>query len=250
MIKFFRRIRQSLIIENSTGRYFKYAIGEIILVVIGILIALQINNWNEDRLIKKNEITILRQLNIDLRENYIELDDLYQTIDSSNISGKKFLNAIKNETVVSDSMKQWIERFSNSNIFNNANTTYKNVENSAKNIISNDSLRLRITIMYEKYFTNVHKREIMLYNEYLPNYKTELIKNFKTGPSTSKWLVDQEFDINTPINLKTLKENEAFKNVFIELYNFRLLRLNWLKDTLERLEKLIQDIDKEIELLS
>ena len=54
MIKFFRKIRQNLLLENRTGKYFKYAIGEIILVVIGILIALQINNWNEDR---KNRIT-------------------------------------------------------------------------------------------------------------------------------------------------------------------------------------------------
>jgi len=49
MIKFFRKIRQNLVMENKTGKYFKYAIGEIILVVIGILIALQINNWNERR---------------------------------------------------------------------------------------------------------------------------------------------------------------------------------------------------------
>jgi hypothetical protein len=49
MIKFFRKIRQNLLMENKTGKYFKYAIGEIILVVIGILIALSINNWNENR---------------------------------------------------------------------------------------------------------------------------------------------------------------------------------------------------------
>jgi len=49
MIKFFRRIRQKLIMENKIGKYFKYAIGEIILVVIGILIALQVSNFNEQR---------------------------------------------------------------------------------------------------------------------------------------------------------------------------------------------------------
>ena len=49
MIKFFRKIRYNLMSENKTGKYFKYAIGEIVLVVIGILIALQINNWNEER---------------------------------------------------------------------------------------------------------------------------------------------------------------------------------------------------------
>ena len=49
MIKFFRHIRQQLLGEGKTGKYLKYAIGEIFLVVIGILLALQINNWNETR---------------------------------------------------------------------------------------------------------------------------------------------------------------------------------------------------------
>ena len=46
-MKFFRKIRQNLLVENKTGRYFKYAIGEIVLVMIGILLALQVNNWNQ-----------------------------------------------------------------------------------------------------------------------------------------------------------------------------------------------------------
>tara|TARA_R110001592_G_scaffold342014_1_gene631524 strand:- start:125 stop:847 length:723 start_codon:yes stop_codon:yes gene_type:complete len=49
MIKFFRKIRQNLLVENKTGKYLKYAFGEIVLVVIGILIALSVNNWNEKR---------------------------------------------------------------------------------------------------------------------------------------------------------------------------------------------------------
>ena len=58
MIKFFRKIRQNLISEGKTGKYLKYAIGEIILVVIGILIALQINNWNE---VRKDKIAELNK---------------------------------------------------------------------------------------------------------------------------------------------------------------------------------------------
>ncbi|NJN49875.1 MAG: hypothetical protein HC798_00145 [Polaribacter sp.] len=50
MIKFFRKIRQNLLAEGKTTKYFKYAFGEIILVVIGILIALQLNNWNQNRI--------------------------------------------------------------------------------------------------------------------------------------------------------------------------------------------------------
>ena len=55
MIKLFKKIRQNLLMENKTSKYFKYAVGEIILVVIGILIALQINNWNENRKNKQTE---------------------------------------------------------------------------------------------------------------------------------------------------------------------------------------------------
>ncbi len=49
MIKFFRKIRQQLLVQNKVSRYLLYALGEIVLVVLGILIALSINNWNEER---------------------------------------------------------------------------------------------------------------------------------------------------------------------------------------------------------
>jgi hypothetical protein len=59
MIKFFRKIRHTMIKENKFSRYTFYALGEIILVVIGILIALQINNWNEQR-IENNQLNYYR----------------------------------------------------------------------------------------------------------------------------------------------------------------------------------------------
>src|SRR5210317_368566 len=67
MIKFFRNIRQNLIMENKTGKYLKYAIGEIVLVVIGILIALQINNWNEENKDIEQEKVYLKNLKEDLK---------------------------------------------------------------------------------------------------------------------------------------------------------------------------------------
>ena len=69
MIKFFRHIRKSLLMENKTSKYFKYAIGEIVLVVIGILIALQINTWNENRKEKLEESSILQNLHDEFSAN-------------------------------------------------------------------------------------------------------------------------------------------------------------------------------------
>ena len=69
MIKFFRNIRQSLLMENKTGKYLKYAVGEIVLVVFGILIALQINNWNDNRKYAYDKIDFLNGI-----RNELELD--------------------------------------------------------------------------------------------------------------------------------------------------------------------------------
>ena len=74
MIKFFRHIRQTLIMENKTSKYLKYAIGEIILVVVGILIALQINNWNENRKLKNVEFQTLLALQVDLNASLEDID--------------------------------------------------------------------------------------------------------------------------------------------------------------------------------
>lgn len=73
MIKFFRKIRQKLIEKNKVRNYFFYAIGEIILVVIGILIALQINNWNENRIarIAERELYELILADLQIHENRI-----------------------------------------------------------------------------------------------------------------------------------------------------------------------------------
>jgi hypothetical protein len=74
MIKFFRRIRLDLMEKNKTGRYLKYAIGEIALVVIGILVALQINNWNESRKDNLRERAILIQIEEEYRANLAQLE--------------------------------------------------------------------------------------------------------------------------------------------------------------------------------
>ena len=85
MIKFFRKIRQNLLFEDKTSKYFKYAIGEIILVVIGILIALQINNWNQERLNNNDRHKIIASLNIEFKQNKIQ----FSTVRDNHVNSKK-----------------------------------------------------------------------------------------------------------------------------------------------------------------
>ncbi len=83
MIKFFRHIRKRLLIENNTGKYLKYAIGEIVLVVIGILIALQINNWNEEKKNKNDVFLIKENIYEEFKQNKVVLKERIALLDSS-----------------------------------------------------------------------------------------------------------------------------------------------------------------------
>ncbi|MBL0025804.1 MAG: hypothetical protein IPO98_12775 [Saprospiraceae bacterium] len=74
MIKAFRNIRQKLLHSGKLKSYMAYAIGEIALVMIGILLALQVNNWNQTRLQRTEESNILSNLHTEFLENKIELD--------------------------------------------------------------------------------------------------------------------------------------------------------------------------------
>ena len=81
MLRFFRQIRQRLLTENRFSKYLLYAVGEILLVVIGILIALQVDNWNENRKARRELNTILVEIHKDLNNDLKNLENLFADFD-------------------------------------------------------------------------------------------------------------------------------------------------------------------------
>jgi hypothetical protein len=154
MIKFFRKIRQNLLMENKTGKYFKYAIGEIILVVIGILIALQINNWNEDRKDTLKEQVYLVNLKKDIADdiafNKRYILDRYQKKVSVLKKGKAHYQG---EIKVKDTIA-FLNDIGYGNVFGNViwgfnMTTYNQLVNTGDfKVIANDSLKEAILNYY------------------------------------------------------------------------------------------------------
>ena len=96
MIKFFRKIRYDLMEKNKTANYLKYAIGEIVLVVIGILIALQINNWNEERKdqlrLKNHYLELLNELNND-KESLKDIINWVREFNNQAFEISEFINS-------------------------------------------------------------------------------------------------------------------------------------------------------------
>ena len=99
MIKFFRKIRRRLIDEGSLKRYIIYAIGEIILVVIGILIAVQLNNWNQERIKNVELEVLLDKVEEDLAHNIRETNHI---IEDYHINDSLTRKVIDNELTIED----------------------------------------------------------------------------------------------------------------------------------------------------
>lgn len=115
MKKFFHTIRQNLLNQGKSTKYFKYALGEIVLVVIGILIALQINNWNEERKDNAEEQKVLINLNTEFKSNLIKLDSSIMGMKWSIKRMDSLLN-IMNKTIHFDHNPRHLNRLLSSSI--------------------------------------------------------------------------------------------------------------------------------------
>ena len=172
MIKFFRHIRHALINQNLMGKYFKYAIGEILLVVIGILIALQINNWNENRIARNKEKLLLKELNTEFKLNKIQLDSAQfyhnRALNSAEYVMSKFPIDIK--TIDFDSLAlhshymRWYYTFNPSAGITNALSS-----SSSYDLISNNDLR-KTLISWNDILKDYQEEEILA----VSNYKNHL----------------------------------------------------------------------------
>ncbi len=131
MLKFYKNIRQKLPSVGKTGKYLKYAFGEIILVVIGILIALQINNWNEQRKDRTKEHILLNQLREDYQANLIQLEEKMATREKMIISAVELLEVFDYpQTANRDSVIKKIAVIGNDPTFD----PIKNDLNSSENL--------------------------------------------------------------------------------------------------------------------
>jgi hypothetical protein len=254
MLPFFRRIRKKLADEKQILKYSRYAIGEIVLVVIGILIALQINNWNEDQKSRKKELTYLENIRADLMMN---IDELNIFIDSRNscIASCDILLDYYNEKKELD-----LQEF-NSNALNvmiwfpfiQHDNTYQELLNSGNlAMISNKHIKTGMQDM-QVGFSNVAFIEGEMqqdYESYLyDNYFNiaDLDANFKVYQAHLENKQNADPGSISSDEVQTLLQNMAFKNgITLAKYNSDLLVAEYQK-MIETTRELIAMIDIEIQ---
>ena len=156
MITLFRRIRQKLIESGSLSKYLLYALGEIALVVIGILIALQVNNWNEDRANYELEQKYLDNIVLDLRKDISNLNDLIAFRKERLKGDRQIIDYINGEPVENlDELTYFVVNTTMEKIFTPTNITFSELSSSGNlNLISNDSLKFLLLELQELYQLN------------------------------------------------------------------------------------------------
>lgn len=149
MIKFFREIRQKLLVHNRVSKYLLYVIGEILLVAVGILLALQVNNWNEQQKRGNEEIIILKEIAQNLEADLKDFKNNFTHFRNAQIASENLINAIENDVSNHDSLAFHLF-FSGLIPYLSPNLSgYKLLESKGLEIISNDSLRKALTQFYD-----------------------------------------------------------------------------------------------------
>ena len=246
MIKFFRHIRKALLMENKTSKYVKYAIGEIFLVVIGILIALQINNCNESIKARNYEFKILHEIRKDLI-----LDTIYFNAIKSRPKRAEWavdrLRAMKMENaIVNDSIPYlvWVMGIGYKFVYHDG--AYESLKSVGLDKISNDSLRNSLSNMYGFYFPRtknmIAPREMRI-NEFMDKtiemlFEYDVYNPIPKGPPLPK----------PKMSLDSLFENDRFKLSFYNVKSTSIDVLHRIESITKNVTNLLQLIDKELQI--
>ena len=242
MIKLFRNIRKNLIAEGKTSRYIKYAIGEIILVVIGILIALSINNWNQKRIKHQQLNSVYERIVIDIDNDVRQMSRTVAYYDSIEFIFKKVIN----DSITPDLFDVGLSRIIASR---GANTTLSTTGvNQLKELDVKDSLSLNIIGIYdfmENKVVNDYERRI---NEEM----TELVNIFRDNYDWfPEWMSKNIMQDNSSKELQDyFLYSKEYRHRVINSYQLRYNNyLRTLKGLIPALQKMNEDlkliIDKE-----
>lgn len=242
MIKFFRRIRKSLINQSRMRKYFFYAIGEIVLVVIGILIALQINNWNEQQKLKlKEEAALVNILNS--IEGDLELfNDIFKTRLDLKQKGidSLFTYSYAKKSLPDSLFMKYYNRMKIDIVLRFDDGPFEALKSSGLEIISNNELRTSINQSYTvalpafKGFANTTSNENQSQID-----KLELIV-FDVEPFLHK-------DGRKHLHFKPKTQNILQQQDFLAIMGLEIEKLDDFKSRLQSMEKIMERLKSKIE---
>ena len=253
MIKFFRHIRRSLINQmgkpaSPAGRYIKYAIGEILLVVIGILIALQVNNWNESRKENQEEISNLKSLKSELEVSLEELKSDYNATKLFHNSTLKIQSWMRNKTMFSDSMsRDFFLSYQIANFYPKT-STYETFKNGNLELIKSDSLKILITDIYEAGYKRLESKNNTTGNGVMKNYVRNHFRVTSTAKPDDNFRILRDSYSATPNDYTKLLDDPKYETLISESIFLRRIHIRDFEFTIKSVEEGILKIDNYLKI--
>jgi hypothetical protein len=250
MIKFFRRIRQRLLIDNRFTKYLLYALGEIILVVIGILIALQINNWNESRKNANFEKQILESFQLSLESDLADIQDNISTHRRGLAACDSLIRYIEDDREIhEDTLARLFAYGIFATRFVYSTSAFESLKGKGVNIISNNELQTKIVDVYDSRYRFFLESE----NDYVDYYMLGLHKILpgRFEESLKYDLTQPGYPGNlSPLDFKELKHDKEFIYYLKTMRNWTHLLIEFHYAALQTdVEELVQMIDEELKLI-
>ncbi|MEZ4810490.1 MAG: DUF6090 family protein [Allomuricauda sp.] len=253
MLKFFRRTRKKLIDDKKIGNYLLYAIGEIVLVVIGILIALAIDNSNDNRIKREKEQTYLIGLKNEFETSKIKLQELMRYNKNSYEAAKSIMGFMDSATSPSETelSKLFADAFAYDIFFNPNNSLLNEMINSGSlKDISNDTLRMRLTNWVAN-IDDIEKQEHMLDDQ-----RNKVIDMFRQEGHSIRTILDHTGMLSqlgipikeNPISNKEVLQSVAFENnILLFIITCHGLETEHYLPLLESLNSILALINSEIQ---
>jgi len=221
--------------KNKTGTYLKYAIGEILLVVIGILIALNINNWNEARKEKILETTLLREVKSGIESDLIDLNNNIERSKLIHRDQEIFINWLESNQTYNDSLSSHIAGLYTSTYFASNKMPYEALKQLGMRTVKNDTLRNQIAKLYDIIYPDY----VQFSDTYIEQINS-LIEHSATHFNELTW----DGRIIKPFNIKNLKTDHSYIFRLKTLKNANVLLYLW------KMEKAKTEIELTLELLN
>ncbi len=233
MIKFFRYIRQRLLNENRFSKYLLYAVGEIILVVIGILIALQINNWNEDRKEKRAIENVLIEIKEDLEKDKAELERSLKQLTEDYKAQERIVRVLETKGDYNDTVRSDLGRIHLARVTYSASKGYNLLKELNLGTLRDKELRILITQYYERDIPRVYRENADDKLEFESFWLPYARKNFKQW-DFGEYAVPHDYSqiLNDPILLTATKMNSNNMKMTIDAYIAALSTVTKLIDKL------------------
>ncbi|MBT8179953.1 MAG: hypothetical protein KJO53_00040 [Eudoraea sp.] len=250
MALFFKHIRQKLLVNKRFGKYSLYAVGEVLILVIGIFFALQANRWDQQRKDKALEISILKTIKGDLERDLVNLEGDIVLHNDAMVSSRIIQDHLENDFAYNDSLPyHFVTSLILSHWFYNSGGI-QSLKSLGVNTVSNEKIRSEIIQLYDNRYDYMRYMTTAINNKQAFGEEQILLSRFDQAQFFDDYETEELWDGSMiPLDYEALKSDDKYKFHLKTFYNATAYYLVECDSTRNMMTRAIKNLEEEINRL-